>query len=69
MKRADALKAIEAAGLADDQKAYLRIFTESRISSADARAAFARGRDMAKRFAHRGDVQKNPENLYMGDAA
>lgn len=59
MKRADALKAIEAAGLADDQKAYLRIFTESRISSADARAAFA----------HRGDVQKNPENLYMGDAA
>lgn len=69
MRRADALKAIEAAGFADDQKAYLRLFTESRISFADARDAFARGRHMAKRFADRDDVQRNPGNLYMGDAA
>ncbi len=69
MKRKDALKAMEAAGIANDRAAFLRLYAENRISLDSARDAFARGRDMAKRFADRDDVQRNSGNLYMGPAA
>ncbi|MBB4616929.1 hypothetical protein [Sphingomonas abaci] len=65
MKRADVLKAIHAAGVSGDRRAFLRLYTEHRISLDVARAEYAAGQEMAKNFADRPDVQRKPENLYM----
>ncbi len=56
MNRAQVLKAIQAAGIANDQQAFLRLYTENRVALAIAREAFDTGRRMAKSFASRADA-------------
>lgn len=47
MTRAKALNAIRAAGAQNDQKSFIRLYTENRISLAVAKQAFSEGRKLA----------------------
>lgn len=57
MKRAAALAAIRAAGTTNDQTAFLRLYTENRISFPVAKKEFDAGRRFAE-FVARRDAAK-----------
>ena len=48
MKRADAIKAIEAAGSAGDRQTFMRLYVENRISLPVANEAWRRGQRLAQ---------------------
>jgi len=53
MKRADAIKAIKAAGAIGDQESFLRLYTENRISYPVAIEAYREGVKFGKFIAAR----------------
>ncbi len=61
MKRADVLRAIRAAGLEDDQRRFLRLYTENRVSYKAASDAFQEGRKAAARAAKAAEKPPSPD--------
>lgn len=56
MKRRDVIRSIEAAGARNDQQAFMRLYTENRISFQVAREAFESGRRLAAYISKRDEV-------------
>lgn len=66
MTRQKALAAIRAAGTANDQAAFLRIYTSHRISFASAREEFETGRRWARFIETRDKASAKPADANQG---